>query len=1205
MKKSSSTTPYHSLSPISDVEKHKDYCDALEWAISNRKKKDIKNIALTGIYGSGKSSILKTFQETSENKDLQFLKISLATFKEEKDNNDKEDGDSKVINNDDGLETIDNGNKSLSKIDQLRLIELSILQQIFYHEEHDKIPESRFKKIRKVKEEDMHFVATLILGLLITFYFAFHFTTLKSNLKLDKIDTISETVIVFFTSIAFLTVFFFILKKALQLSRKWTISKLNFHNLEMEINSESTKSILNNHLDEILYFFEVTDYNVVIIEDLDRFEQTEIFTKLREINLLLNNSKAINRDIVFIYAVRDEMFKDSDRTKFFDFIIPIIPVINYSNSKEQLAYSLKQFKYEINTDLIKEVAFFVDDMRLLYNIVNEFHIYFQKFKAKKYIDKLFAIIVYKNIYPDDFVLLGKNEGALYDSLTTKKEKWIKEKIIEIDSKLSKLNEKINKIENTYPETIKDLRKIYIFEYLKAIKDYRYFTINDMKISVELLLEDENFLSLREDSVKYSQTGYPQNLPYKFIDIEKKIDDKETYLDKEELIENRKKNNLSELRQTIKDLEFEKRSIRSAKIKQLLKDQLLPTINEQTRQQKIIFLLLRNGYIAEDYLAYISYFYPGSLTEADHWFLMNVNNETENEYDYKLFKISNLIKEIPANSFNYNSVLNYNLVDFLLEKNAFVQKREMLFIQLANESETSINFINGFIENGKNLDKFIYQLSVKWEKMWKYIEGEITTDEEKRNKYLKLIIEYARIEDIIKMGTHSNLRKYIAQKSDFLKLITEEEKLIEVISGLRIEFEQLEIDGISETLKDFVYTNNHYAINPKMLELMLDLNGKLNKKQFDTANFTAIYKSECKELIENIEYKIALYVTSVYLKFESNKEEEEYLLKLLNNDSINLELKKRIIDQSETLIVDINAIINKSELLDYVLDAIKIETTWENVINYYLEREKELNGVLLKFLHNKEQCEILSKLKVSTEKEENKGFIRKFCLTEKIENEMFNEYLDSFPVYFNGLDFEDLSKEKVIYLINKKKISFNKNHYDLLRDHFEGLHIKFIENNKTKFFDLFDEITLNSQDLRLLLVSEKLNFEDKKIIIERTDESLFISNSQILGLIGKLTLQNQLFINNKNILSNIILYSTLNVEDRISLFNKNKLLFEREFISSFLNELGGKYSELIKRGPMPSFDKTDYNLELFKYLKSIKYISKCIEKPKTVKITTFK
>lgn len=34
--------------------------------------------------------------------------------------------------------------------------------------------------------------------------------------------------------------------------------------------------MLNQHLEEILYFFERTNFNVVIIEDVDRFNSTDI-----------------------------------------------------------------------------------------------------------------------------------------------------------------------------------------------------------------------------------------------------------------------------------------------------------------------------------------------------------------------------------------------------------------------------------------------------------------------------------------------------------------------------------------------------------------------------------------------------------------------------------------------------------------------------------------------------------------------------------------------------------------------------------------------------------------------------------------------------------------------------------------------------------------------------------------------------------------
>ena len=76
-----------------------------------------------------------------------------------------------------------------------------------------------------------------------------------------------------------------------------SIKKLNLKGTEIEIDKNISKSILNNHIDEIIYFFEATDYNVVIIEDLDRFGKSEVFTKLREINLLINNSKKSSKTL--------------------------------------------------------------------------------------------------------------------------------------------------------------------------------------------------------------------------------------------------------------------------------------------------------------------------------------------------------------------------------------------------------------------------------------------------------------------------------------------------------------------------------------------------------------------------------------------------------------------------------------------------------------------------------------------------------------------------------------------------------------------------------------------------------------------------------------------------------------------------------------------------------------------------------------------
>lgn len=49
---------YRDLTPESDTKNSEEYIRALHWAIKN---KDVKNIALSGPYGSGKSSVIKTY----------------------------------------------------------------------------------------------------------------------------------------------------------------------------------------------------------------------------------------------------------------------------------------------------------------------------------------------------------------------------------------------------------------------------------------------------------------------------------------------------------------------------------------------------------------------------------------------------------------------------------------------------------------------------------------------------------------------------------------------------------------------------------------------------------------------------------------------------------------------------------------------------------------------------------------------------------------------------------------------------------------------------------------------------------------------------------------------------------------------------------------------------------------------------------------
>ena len=526
-------TAYNSLSPIASADKDNHYTQALNWAFKTRRENEIRNIALTGPYGSGKSSILKTFRESYRDKDLHFLSISLATFKE------------------------DQSQSSTPGEELLRLIELSILQQIFYHEEDHKIPDSRFRKIKSFKKR--HLLGNTI-GVFL-FFIALAVVSypeiFKKTLRYE-FGPVEEPFIHYLSLIFIILGISIIIFRSIRLLNSIRLSKLNIQNAEFAINENVNKSILNHHIDEILYFFEVRPYNVVIIEDLDRFEQTEIFTKLREINLLVNNSKKIKKDVVFIYAVRDDMFKDKERTKFFDFIIPVIPVINASNSSEILIEKKVQNNYNLSDDLIENISLFIDDMRLLHNIVNEFYIYHQKLNKTLNQDKLLSILVYKNIFPNDFSLLSNNEGILFQAINHKR-KYLSAEITKIEDEISKIKDEIMNLESLKLKDIKELRALYIFKYVQKLELFKSFTINNVDYDVEAVLEDDLFEYIVNNKAKYTffqnynNVYYNQNsarISAEFKEVEKEVDPLKGYFERENLILNFSKGKIDALKKKI-------------------------------------------------------------------------------------------------------------------------------------------------------------------------------------------------------------------------------------------------------------------------------------------------------------------------------------------------------------------------------------------------------------------------------------------------------------------------------------------------------------------------------------------------------------------------------------------------------------------------------------------------------------------------------
>ena len=143
-----SNTQQSTLMPATIDENEPQYLPVKEIGEKLRTDRQIRNIALTGPYGSGKSSVLCTLQ--TKYPEFNYLQISLATLEaydstkdQEEQSNKKQAQQADSVNSD--TDKAKSKKRDVEK--QNRLIEYSILQQLIYREKYKTLPNSRLKRI--------------------------------------------------------------------------------------------------------------------------------------------------------------------------------------------------------------------------------------------------------------------------------------------------------------------------------------------------------------------------------------------------------------------------------------------------------------------------------------------------------------------------------------------------------------------------------------------------------------------------------------------------------------------------------------------------------------------------------------------------------------------------------------------------------------------------------------------------------------------------------------------------------------------------------------------------------------------------------------------------------------------------------------------------------------------------------------------------
>jgi len=1164
-----SKTEYEVLLPSIDCDYDNNYEKALCFALKNP---EVKNIALTGPYGSGKSSFLKKFKHS--NPTWNYLEISLATFT---------DIQNKKKSNISGEKT-KNGEQQLTEEDQEirnQNIERSILQQIFYREKASKIPFSRFKRIINLNRLSL-FLHSLGIAYMFT-YSIYMLWPDKINqlLFFDKLgfNTFIDQYYYLFTfSVATLFLYyFFIVSRYLA---KLKISKFSPKDLSIDLNEKNIDkaSIFNEHIDEIIYFFQVTNYEIVIIEDLDRHEDTDIFIKLRELNGLINSSKDIKRKnggVRFIYAVRDDMFVNNERTKFFDFIIPIIPYINPNNSYEKLKEKFsedlnKSLPKALSEDFLNDISLFIDDMRLLLNIYNEYKLYKSKIDENGNLNKkkLLAIIAYKNFCPIEFSKLHNNTSII-NTILNQKKKYMSDEIDQLININNALDNKIENIEHENIKNLQELKMVYMYKIVELTGGIK-FTVSGVngRQPLSFFMQEDNFDKLIGQSISGFYDNYREG-DTTFEVVETSVNKEMSYKQRKELINNRTDKAISKLRN---EIELNKEEIN--RYKTLTLSEIMQTtdifkyhkqIKIDTKESKLLKYLLSEGYIDEDFHYYISFFHEGDIALTDLQFVLSVKNkEPFADLGFELKEIDGVLKKLNPRNFETIAIFNFSLLNYLLETKTQPYFNYLL-AKINDRSEKSIEFAIKYIEaaNKESRSRFLLYLC---DGFFEHIFSEAKFSDERKLKFFIYLIELDTLTNIKRFNINDTVSNYISNISTLPKLSSEENNTFrELINSLKIKFKLITDFSQNKPLFEYIYENNNYLINVSNLKKIFEYyNGDL--ESFKIANYTTITSSDFKYLKIYIESHLEEYVKNVVLEMPDNCDEsEESIIRLLNSDKLYNKTKLQIIGKIETKISDINSIKFDPEIWKELFLYNKVIPFWENIMHYFHSFD-ELDEAFWSFLNSSDNYKELCQHKLDDYdlygEDFNDDISTTLLFSKELNDEAYDAIIKSFIWWkYPTVSLEGLSELKVDRLLLNRKIFLTNHNIEEVNKYYPHLLPKLIDAFKTEFMGGFNELPLTGNNFAKILKHCNLKEDEKRQVIQNMNQELIVGNVNLAKIITEILSNVETSIEFK-------LFNKLMAEiegaEAVKLLVRQEPSLANEDIEMYLLEIGGVYAETLDR-----------------------------------------
>lgn len=1132
---------------------------------------ECRNIAVTGIYGAGKSSVINTFasEYKKENPEKRILRVSLSTF----DLNTEEYKSPEAYEND---------------------IEYKLVQQIIYRSNPDELYQSSF---RRIHYRPLERIKKLVLKIVIS-VFAIIILFEPSFIRVDSIydlyfsifgNTIGDWINKLFDviSIAWLiNVVFIIISWGVK--RISAISSLKLKAKDFEVEASKDCSVFSKMLEELYYYFRAGKYDVVVIEDLDRLKNPSgLFLKIRELNIMLNESYAFqseNKVLKFIYAVRDDLFNSDLRVKFFDYIVPVVPVIDSYNAADYIIDKRSDI-YDGNESFkqdIPEIVLYVKEMRVLKNVINEYELYRKKIiegRAHMSDSKLLAMIVYKNLWPDNYSKLHSRSSVLnlfFDDPRIFVNKLFSDKV----KRLSQTNKEIETLESE----AKSIRKLFV-DYIKQQKNVEKILDKTLSYSLNDLTEnDYAFQKLQNDQFeKYVYVDFINretgtiNRDFTFEEIENEIDQSASRVGR-----------LSELRENIQQLEYEKIKLdkeiahkKASSYIEILKDVdgslALNCIKDylgndiQHELSDFILSMLRKGYIAEDYHEYISFSYEGTISNKDRDFINAVLQGRSLDYDYKLDNPKEVRKSLTKeDNYEGNSILNYSMIVYLMDAKDPILERVIEVVR------NNWDFIRGCDVVGEKLALFLKNnVFQHWYNCLNIIfKGDIKVLSEN----LQVFFHYCPND----VSLSDDLKDSLASMYEVVANGTTSETASLVASWMvskKIMFKTLRapLSEYEKPLYEAVICKGLFVITKENLRVIFG-------KQFEIASFTTLSNCGNSSLIE---YLISHINSTIQAFYETSINEDEDSLKvLLNNEEIDEAWKKQYFEKQNCIMQDFEDVSDNT--IDIILESGKIIATWNNI---YVVIEKEKTDHLHTYLSKHvlelgaQECDLEHSQSIIIEE-----FL--FANNDFLTLEEYRTLVPSFSACMVAEVLDELDYDRMILLVENDLVSFSKSGIDLLSTYNTPVIAKYIINHFEEYKDIANEDdSFCNNEFGVYILESNLSDEQKVYYLDHyaptkiDDDEYSRSYSKLICKIlsrDGVTLKTDV----KLAVNALTGYSGQEGwAEKISLINQINAVFEydKDRETRMINALDGGYPQLNSYYGSIALEANSQNRELLEYL----------------------